>query len=142
MSAMRTLMYPTSEIWFMFVVVALLLFGIFVALCVACFRLRQARDQTKTVNKNLGLINDALASQVTPTLAESGTEIQSETEPEVKNREDQVAGHLDPRTQDNVQSPYERFAEKKKAEASDHNSVQSPMDRRAERYRKAHMKQK
>ena len=136
MSAMRTLMYPTSEIWFMFVVVALLLFGIFVALCVACSRLRQARDQTKTVNKNLERINDLLALQVAPTLTESSKESQSQPAPEVKGREDQIAENLEPMTQDKVQSPYERFAEKKEAEASENKGSQSSMDRRVERYRK------
>ena len=82
MSAMRTLMYPTSEIWFMFVVVALLLFGIFVALGVACSRLRQTRDQTKTVNKNLERINDVLGLQVAPRLADSNKESQSQPESE------------------------------------------------------------
>ena len=136
MSAMRTLMYPTGEIWFMFVVVALLLFGIFVALCVACSRLRQARDETKTVNQNLGRINDVLDLQVAPTLAESSKESQSQPEPGVTSHEDQFTENSEPLTQDNVQSPYERFAEKKEAEASENKSAKSPMDRRAERYRK------
>ena len=136
MSAMRTLMYPTSEIWFMFVVVALLLFGIFVALCVACFRIRQTRDQTKTVNKNLGLINDLLALQVAPALAESSKESQSQPESEVKSREDQITENVKTKMTDRVQSPYERFAEKKEAEASKNKGSQSSMDRRVERYRK------
>ena len=136
MSAMRTLMYPTSEIWFMFVVVALLLFGIFVALCVACSRLRQARDQTKTVNKNLGRINDVLALQVAPTLAESSTESQSQPAPEVKSQETQTAEDVEHKTRDKVQSPYERFAEKKVAEASENTNAQSSMDRRVARYRR------
>ena len=136
MSAMRTLMYPTSEIWFMFVVVALLLFGIFVALCVACSRLRQARDQNKTVNKNLGRINDVLALQVAPTLAESSKESQSQPESKVKSREDQTKENVEPKTPDKAQSPYERFVEKKEAEASEKKSAQSSMDRRVERYRK------
>ena len=136
MSAMRTLMYPTSEIWFMFVVVALLLFGIFVALCVACSRLRQARDETQTVNQNLGRINDVLDLQVAPTLAESSKESQSQPESEVKSEEDQVADSLEPFTQDYVQSPYERFAEKKEAAAGEKESAQSSMDRRVARYRR------
>ncbi|MXW07840.1 MAG: hypothetical protein F4Z87_06930, partial [Gammaproteobacteria bacterium] len=96
-------MYPTSEIWFMFVVVALLLFGIFVALCVACSRLRQARDQTKTVNENLGGINDLLALQVAPTLAERSKESQSQSEPEFKSLKDQIAENVEPKTTDKVQ---------------------------------------
>lgn len=136
MSAMRTLMYPTSEIWFMFVVVALLLFGIFVALCLACFRLRQTRDQAKTINKNLECINDALALQVAPTLAESSMESESQPAPEVKSREDQITENVEPKTLDKVQSPYERFAEKKEAEASENKGSQTSMDRRVERYRK------
>ena len=129
-------MYPTSEIWFMFVAVALLLFGIFIALCVACSRLRQARDQTKTVNKNLGRINDALALQVAPMLAESSTKSQSQPKSEVKNREDQITENVEPKTQDKVQSPYEQFAEKKETEEKAKANVQSPMDKKAERYRK------
>ena len=137
MSAMRTLMYPTSEIWFMFVVVALLLFGIFVALCVACSRLRGTSNQTEMINEKLSSINDILAFlQVAPTLAESSKESQSQPESEIKNWEDQITENVEPKTQDKVQSPYERFAEKKEAEASENKNAQSSMDRRVARYRR------
>ena len=140
MSAMRTLMYPTGEIWFMFVVVALLLFGIFVALCIACARLRGTSDQTEMINEKLSRINDILASKVTPTLADSGKESQPHPAPEVKSREDQIAETMEPKPQDKVQSPYERFAEKTEAQERANDSLQSPMDKRAERYRKKNAK--
>ena len=136
MSAIRTLMYPTTEIWFMFVVVVLLLFGVFVVLCVVCSRLRKTRDQTKMINENLGRTNEVLASKVAQTLSDRSMESQSQPEPDVMSREDQNTEDLEPATEGKVQSPYERFAEKKEAETNEYRVAQSPMDRRAERYRK------
>lgn len=140
MAAMRTLMYPTGEIWFMFVVVVLLLFGIFVAVCIACARLRGTSDQTQMINEKLSRINDMLALKVASTLADSGQENQAQPAPEFKSREDQIAQNMDPTAQDKAKSPYERFTEKKEAQEKANESLQSPMDKRAERYRKKNAK--